>query len=71
MGKNRTKVCVWALCELEGTAAAVRADRRACSDWTNKLLHARHIQEHAVVPVVIGPRNYFTQDIYKSMQLCQ
>ena len=70
MGKNRSKVCVWALCEVEVMAAAVRVDRRACGDWTKELLHPRHIQEHADVPVVTGPRNYFTQDTHKNMQMC-
>jgi len=45
--------------------------RCANSEWTKNLLQARQIHEHANMSVVTGPRNYFKQDINKSMQMCQ
>jgi len=42
-----------------------KACRRASSNWTKELLHSRHTQEIEDAPVVVGPRNYFTQDIQK------
>jgi len=41
------------------------------SEWTKELLQASHIQEHENVSVVNGQRNYFKQDIYNNMQMCQ